>query len=191
MEDCRYRRRRGPSSLSEEFTNGTSTIDIDDRHFDDHDSNDEANNHLPKVSTIFVRLLSSPVMILRKGNMVIGGVLYSFGSGSGWGVLSSFPTSSTAPVLAVVVPLVVGVGNDSSSPPLVVKVGDDSSFLPSKTSMSSPIDVQHQDKEKEVVIDEEKKVAMKRALEEEGAVVDSRRVKRSRMAPTQETSESV
>ncbi|KAL2508550.1 DNA-directed RNA polymerase subunit beta [Forsythia ovata] len=28
----------GPSSLSEEFTNGTSTMDIDNRHFDDSDS---------------------------------------------------------------------------------------------------------------------------------------------------------
>ncbi|KAL2509914.1 Uncharacterized protein Fot_33561 [Forsythia ovata] len=48
----------GPSSLGEKFSNGTSTMDIDDRHFDYHDSDDEADNHLPKVSTILVRLLS-------------------------------------------------------------------------------------------------------------------------------------
>ncbi|KAL2471297.1 hypothetical protein Adt_39433 [Abeliophyllum distichum] len=44
-----------PNSLSEKFLNGTSTIDIDvdDRHFDDSDSGDEAESNLPKVSTAF------------------------------------------------------------------------------------------------------------------------------------------
>ncbi|KAL2512788.1 DNA-directed RNA polymerase subunit beta [Abeliophyllum distichum] len=41
------------------------------------------------------------------------------------------------------------------------------------------IDVQHQDKGKEIAIDEEENVASKRALEDEGAAVDSGRVKKS------------
>ncbi|KAL2475618.1 hypothetical protein Adt_36354 [Abeliophyllum distichum] len=43
----------GPSNLSEKFSNGTSTIDIDDGCFDDPNSSDEADSHRPKVSTIF------------------------------------------------------------------------------------------------------------------------------------------
>ncbi|KAL2493697.1 hypothetical protein Fot_37454 [Forsythia ovata] len=66
--------RAGPSSLREKFSNGTSTMEIDDIFFDDPDSNDEVDNHLLKVSTILMRLLLSPVMILRKGEMVIGGM---------------------------------------------------------------------------------------------------------------------
>ncbi|KAL2526881.1 hypothetical protein Adt_11935 [Abeliophyllum distichum] len=64
----------GPTSLSEKFSNGTSTMDIDDRHFDDPNSDDKADNHLPKVSMILVRLLLSPVVILRKREMVIRGM---------------------------------------------------------------------------------------------------------------------
>ncbi|KAL2489449.1 hypothetical protein Fot_42741 [Forsythia ovata] len=64
--------RAGPISLSEKFSNGTSTMDIDDIFFDDLDSDDEAKNHLPKVSTILVRFFLSPVMILLKEEMVIG-----------------------------------------------------------------------------------------------------------------------
>ncbi|KAL2531762.1 hypothetical protein Adt_05113 [Abeliophyllum distichum] len=41
----------GPSSLCKKFSNGTSTIDIDNRCFDDPNSNDDAESHLPKVST--------------------------------------------------------------------------------------------------------------------------------------------
>ncbi|KAL2479132.1 hypothetical protein Fot_48146 [Forsythia ovata] len=63
--------RVGPSSLCKKFSNDTSTMDINDKYFNDHDSDDEADNHLPKVSTILVRLLLSPVMILRKWEMVI------------------------------------------------------------------------------------------------------------------------
>ncbi|KAL2491728.1 hypothetical protein Adt_27356 [Abeliophyllum distichum] len=47
-------------------------MDIDDRSFDDPDLDDEAKKHLSKVSTVLVRLLLSLVMILRKGEMVIG-----------------------------------------------------------------------------------------------------------------------
>ncbi|KAL2558904.1 hypothetical protein Fot_03643 [Forsythia ovata] len=116
----------------------------------------------------------------------------------------SFPTSSTTPVLAAIVLSIVEVGDDSSflpprrrswgdssSLPLVLEVRDDLSSLPSKISTSPPVDVQHQDKGKGVVIDEMEKVATKMSLEEEGAVVDSGRVKGSRMALTQEISESV
>ncbi|KAL2465953.1 hypothetical protein Adt_41804 [Abeliophyllum distichum] len=45
-------------------------MDINDRHFDDPDSDDEDDNHLSKMSTILVRFLSSPVMILQKREMV-------------------------------------------------------------------------------------------------------------------------
>ncbi|KAL2487109.1 hypothetical protein Adt_31865 [Abeliophyllum distichum] len=95
-----------PSSLSEEFTNGTSTMDIDDRHFDDPDLDDEAGNHLLKVSMILVRLLWSSVMIFQQREMVIG-VVEIVGS-----VSSSFPTLSTVPVLEAIVPLLVKVGDD-------------------------------------------------------------------------------
>ncbi|KAL2471496.1 hypothetical protein Adt_39632 [Abeliophyllum distichum] len=44
----------GPNGLSEMFSNDISTIDIDDRHFDDPDSDDEADNHLLKVSMMLV-----------------------------------------------------------------------------------------------------------------------------------------
>ncbi|KAL2531726.1 hypothetical protein Adt_05077 [Abeliophyllum distichum] len=132
-------------------------MDIDDRHFDDLDLDDEADNHLPKVSKILMRLWLSPVMILQKGEMVIEEV---------GDVLPSLPP-------------VVEVGNDSSSFSPVVEVGDDSSSLPLKASMSLPVDVQHQDKGKCVIIDEGEKVTPKRALEEEGVVVDLGRVKRS------------
>ncbi|KAL2501326.1 hypothetical protein Fot_35174 [Forsythia ovata] len=64
----------GPSSLSKKFSNGTSTIDIDDKHFNDPDVDDEADNYLLKVSTILVRLLLSSVIILRKGETVVGGM---------------------------------------------------------------------------------------------------------------------
>ncbi|KAL2518592.1 hypothetical protein Adt_14839 [Abeliophyllum distichum] len=49
-------------------------MDIDDIHFDDPDLDDEIDNHLSKMSTILVRLLSSSVMIFQKGEMVIGGM---------------------------------------------------------------------------------------------------------------------
>ncbi|KAL2529611.1 hypothetical protein Fot_22212 [Forsythia ovata] len=39
-------KRVGPSSLSEKFSNGTSTMDIDDKYFDDPDLDDEDNNYL-------------------------------------------------------------------------------------------------------------------------------------------------
>ncbi|KAL2545160.1 hypothetical protein Fot_14393 [Forsythia ovata] len=38
----------GRSSLSEKFSNGTFTMDIDGKCFDDPDSDDEAESHLPK-----------------------------------------------------------------------------------------------------------------------------------------------
>ncbi|KAL2466076.1 hypothetical protein Adt_41927 [Abeliophyllum distichum] len=56
----------GSSSLSEKFSNGTSTMDINDRRFDDLDFDDKVDNHLPKVSMVLVRLLLSLVMIFRK-----------------------------------------------------------------------------------------------------------------------------
>ncbi|KAL2471476.1 hypothetical protein Adt_39612 [Abeliophyllum distichum] len=71
---CGYVERVGHSSLSEKFSNGTSIMDIDDRHFDDLDLDDETDKHLSKVLMVLVRLLSSPVMILQKGEAVIGGM---------------------------------------------------------------------------------------------------------------------
>ncbi|KAL2529990.1 hypothetical protein Fot_22591 [Forsythia ovata] len=47
--------RVGPSSLSRNFSNGTSTMDIDDRYFNDPDSDDEANNHLSSVGRSHLR----------------------------------------------------------------------------------------------------------------------------------------
>ncbi|KAL2479131.1 hypothetical protein Fot_48145 [Forsythia ovata] len=93
-------------------------------------------------------------------------------------VSSPLPPLSSAPIpVTIVIP--------------IIEVGDNSSSLPSETSMSPSVDVQHQDEGKESVVDEREKVALKRRLEEEGTVVDSRRVKRSRTAPSQETLESV
>ncbi|KAL2544897.1 hypothetical protein Fot_14130 [Forsythia ovata] len=45
----------GPSSLSKKFSNGTFTmdIDVDDRHFQDSDLDDQAESYLLKVSTSF------------------------------------------------------------------------------------------------------------------------------------------
>ncbi|KAL2551033.1 hypothetical protein Fot_12563 [Forsythia ovata] len=42
-----------PSSFREKFSNCTSTmdIDVDDRHFDNSDSDDETESYLPNVST--------------------------------------------------------------------------------------------------------------------------------------------
>ncbi|KAL2476053.1 hypothetical protein Adt_36789 [Abeliophyllum distichum] len=77
----------------------------------------------------------------------------------------------------------VEVKDNSSSLPPFVEVGNDSSSPLPKTSTSPPVAVQHQDKGEKVVT--------KRALEEEGDVVDSGRVKRIQMAPTQETAKSV
>ncbi|KAL2538812.1 hypothetical protein Fot_20203 [Forsythia ovata] len=94
------------------------------------------------------------------------------------GFSSLLPTSSTAPVLSAI-----------DLP--VMEVGDDSSSLPLGTSMSPSIDVQHQDKEKGVVVNEREKMASERALKDEGSVVDSGRVKWSRTVPLQGTSESV
>ncbi|KAL2470884.1 hypothetical protein Adt_39020 [Abeliophyllum distichum] len=93
-------------------------------------------------------------------------------------ILPSLTTLSVAPVLSAIV-LPIGV------------IGDDSSSLPSKISMSWSVDVQHQDKGQAVSIDEGEKVAPKRVLKDRGTDVDSRRVKRSRMAPPQETSKSI
>ncbi|KAL2489457.1 hypothetical protein Fot_42749 [Forsythia ovata] len=39
----------GPSNLSRRFSNGTSTMYIDDKYFDDPDSDDEADNHFSGV----------------------------------------------------------------------------------------------------------------------------------------------
>ncbi|KAL2543171.1 hypothetical protein Adt_04149 [Abeliophyllum distichum] len=48
------------------FSNDASTMDIDEGCLDDPDSDDEVENHLSKVPTMFVRLLLSPIMILQK-----------------------------------------------------------------------------------------------------------------------------
>ncbi|KAL2506001.1 DNA-directed RNA polymerase subunit beta [Abeliophyllum distichum] len=48
------------------FSNDASIMDIDEGCLDDPDSDDEVENHLSKVPTMFVRLLLSPIMILRK-----------------------------------------------------------------------------------------------------------------------------
>ncbi|KAL2553306.1 hypothetical protein Fot_06925 [Forsythia ovata] len=39
----------GPSSLRGKFSNGTSTMDINDKHFDDLDSDDKADSYLSSV----------------------------------------------------------------------------------------------------------------------------------------------
>ncbi|KAL2514729.1 hypothetical protein Fot_28700 [Forsythia ovata] len=120
----------GPNGLSEKFSNGTSTIDIDDRHFDDPDSDDKADNHLSKVSTILLvpNLAPNPASIVHPAVESVGDI-------------SSFlPALNTAPVsVAIVLPLnpvstahpvVEVVGDVSSSPHLVVEVRDYSSSPP-------------------------------------------------------------
>ncbi|KAL2465446.1 hypothetical protein Adt_41297 [Abeliophyllum distichum] len=149
----------GPNGLSE-FSNNTSTMDIDDRHFNDPDSNDEVENHLSKVSTMLVRLLLNPVLILQKGEMVIEG-FYFFHIPvlkiRGGKVMDKRRTPhprlsvpSVAPNLASTVHQVVealgdvssffpasntvhvlAIGDDSSSLFLVIEVRDDSSSPPS------------------------------------------------------------
>ncbi|KAL2531551.1 hypothetical protein Adt_04902 [Abeliophyllum distichum] len=212
-----------PSGLNEKFSNGTSTMDINDRYFDDLDLDDEADNHLPKVSMMLVRLLLSLIMIFLKNedgdwryaSLKFGKVVFeqsTFGTDEEFAadgetvgnILSPLSTSNTTPVLAAIVSLVVKVGDDLPSPPpvievggnsssssSVVEVGDDSSSVPLEIFTSPSVDVYHQDKEKRVVIGEEEMVAPKRGLEEEGTSIDSRGVKKSRMALPQETSESV
>ncbi|KAL2538301.1 Uncharacterized protein Fot_19692 [Forsythia ovata] len=102
-------------------------------------------------------------------------------------VLSMAPNS-----VPTVPPIVEAVGSISSSLPILStasvpvaivlpvmeEVGDASSPSPPVTSTSLLVDVQHQDKGNEVVIDEGEKVAPKRSLEEEGATIDFGRVKR-------------
>ncbi|KAL2531262.1 hypothetical protein Adt_04613 [Abeliophyllum distichum] len=65
---------------------------------------------------------------------------------------------------------------------MVGAIGNDSSSLPSEISINPSVVVQHHDKEKGVAIDEGERVAPKRALEDESDAVDSKRVKRGRMA---------
>ncbi|KAL2491735.1 hypothetical protein Adt_27363 [Abeliophyllum distichum] len=109
-------------------------MDIDDRRFDDPDLDDEAKKYRSKESTVLVRLLLSLVMILRKGEMVIGGSLVR-------------------------------------------------GFIFGKPSQTM--------RRKEIAIDEEKSVVPKRSLEDEGDAIDSRRVKRGRMASLQEIPELI
>ncbi|KAL2519879.1 DNA-directed RNA polymerase IV and V subunit 2-like [Forsythia ovata] len=52
--------RIGPSSLSEKFSNGTFTMNVNDRHFYDPDLDDEADNHLLKVSTDIGEVVVEP-----------------------------------------------------------------------------------------------------------------------------------
>ncbi|KAL2508675.1 hypothetical protein Fot_32322 [Forsythia ovata] len=61
----------------------------------------------------------------------------------------------------------------------------------SESSTSSPVDVQHQDKGKEIVVGKRENVASKRGLEGEDAVAYSGRIKKSRMALHQEILDSV
>ncbi|KAL2455376.1 hypothetical protein Fot_55442 [Forsythia ovata] len=44
----------GPNSLSDKFSNDTSTMDINDKYSDDPNSDEEAESHMPKVSTTFL-----------------------------------------------------------------------------------------------------------------------------------------
>ncbi|KAL2489381.1 hypothetical protein Fot_42673 [Forsythia ovata] len=44
----------GPRNLSRRFSNGTSTMDIDDKYFDDPDSDDEAGNHFSGVEMSYL-----------------------------------------------------------------------------------------------------------------------------------------
>ncbi|KAL2497985.1 hypothetical protein Adt_23535 [Abeliophyllum distichum] len=94
------------------------------------------------------------------------------------GVSSSLSTLRVASVLVTIVLLMVGV------------VGSDLSSL-SEASMKPSEDIQHQDKEKGIIIDEGEKVEPKRTLEDKGDAVDSRRVKKGRMAALQETTKSI
>ncbi|KAL2531992.1 hypothetical protein Adt_05343 [Abeliophyllum distichum] len=66
----------GPNSLSEKFSNGTSTMYIEDKSFGDSDSDDDAESYLPKVVE------------------VVGGVS------------SSLSTLSTAFILAIVLSII-------------------------------------------------------------------------------------
>ncbi|KAL2529333.1 hypothetical protein Fot_21934 [Forsythia ovata] len=96
---------------------------------------------------------------------VCSSIYCSTGCRSGWGVSSFLPTLSAACILVAIVPLMVGV------------VGGDSASL-LEASMKLSEDVLHQDKGKEVVIDEWEKVVLKKTLEDEGDAVDSGRAKR-------------
>ncbi|KAL2492004.1 hypothetical protein Adt_27632 [Abeliophyllum distichum] len=95
------------------------------------------------------------------------------------GVSTSLSTPSVASAPATIIS------------PMVGAVESDSYSLLSKASVKLSKDVQHQDKEKEIVIDEGEKVAPKKTLKDEDDAVDFRRVKRGRMAPPEETVESI
>ncbi|KAL2538229.1 Glutamine amidotransferase type-2 domain-containing protein [Forsythia ovata] len=203
-----------PSNLGGKFSNGTSIMDINDKHFDDPNSDDEADSHLSGVeksnlsSRHFGHARSLQLKVIR-GGRVVPSVAPNPTSTvhlavEAVGDVSSFPSAlNMAPVPKAIVllstvppmvediggvlsflPLVIEVRDDSSSPPPIVEVRDDSHFLPLESSTSSPVDVQHQDKVDGAAIGEEEKVAQKRGLEGEDDVADSGRIKKSRMAPS-------
>ncbi|KAL2494142.1 hypothetical protein Fot_37899 [Forsythia ovata] len=103
-----------------------------------------------------------------------------------WKQLEVFYTSPlpSPPLLS----LVIEVRDGPSSPPSVVGDRDGSPSLPLETFTSPPVDAQHQDKGKEIAIDEGEKVASKRGLKWGDVVADSRKIKKSRMTLIQETS---
>ncbi|KAL2538068.1 hypothetical protein Fot_19459 [Forsythia ovata] len=119
-------------------------------------------------------------------------------------LLPRLPVPNEVLNLASVVPPVVGaVGGVSFSPPLVIKVRGGPSSPPSivegrdgspslllETSVSLPIDAQHQDKENGVSISEGEKMASKRGLKDRDVVIDFGRIKKSRTTLLEETSDS-
>ncbi|KAL2520575.1 Uncharacterized protein Fot_24498 [Forsythia ovata] len=175
-------------------------MDIDDKHFNDPDSDDEANNHLSGMERShlsnrhFGQARSLQLKVIR-GRRVVD---------ERWIPPLKLLIPSTASILVSTVPSVVEVvGNVSSSfqvlgtvsipvaivPPVVGVIGSESSFVSFVVSVEPLEGVEHQVKEKRV--DKWEKVAPKRALVDEGDVASSANVKRGRMDPPQETAGSI
>ncbi|KAL2559719.1 hypothetical protein Fot_04458 [Forsythia ovata] len=184
-------------------------MDIDDRYFDDLDLDDEADNHLPKVSTILVR--NSTIVShgrfsflqdtcvqdkrmkgcrMKERTLPPRLLILSTGAYSRRplfltvvevvGTVSSFsPTLGTASIPA------------ATDLPMTGVVGSDLSSLPFKASVRPSKDVDHQGKEKGVAVDEGENVAPKRTLGDEGDATGSARFKKGQMAYHQETARSI
>ncbi|KAL2486461.1 hypothetical protein Adt_31217 [Abeliophyllum distichum] len=190
----------GPSILSEKFSNGTSTMNIEDKSFDDPDSDDEAKaicrriqpllvmagNHFSKIHVFKIR---GEKLVDEKKTLFLRPITLSTVSTPASTVplvvqmarsVSSFlPTLNTMSISAAIIPPTIGV------------VGDYSSSVLFETSMNPLVDVQYQDKGKWVVVDEGEKVVPKRSLKDEGDDIDFVRVKRGRMALHKKNAKSI
>ncbi|KAL2559068.1 hypothetical protein Fot_03807 [Forsythia ovata] len=146
----------GLSSLSEKFSNGTSTIDIDYKCFDDPYSDDEAESHLPKVSTTFSEQYGLISHQINSYDIIT--VISYLGDSLSWYNACS---DGHCPV---------GTRNRWGR------------FTPDpEESLLLSENIQQQDKWKGIANNEGSKVTPKRATEDEDDVVDSGRAKRGRM----------